>query len=96
VIIPLITLNLTDIYAGRILSQRDFGVQGEKEFLIVSNRPSESFEATLFVKCKEKAVAKGVCENHFEAVSNLEEEVGYKHGRREAELDMRLYGRWNR
>jgi hypothetical protein len=80
-------------HAGRVLSQKDFGVQCERGFFIVSSRTSESFEATLFVESTKKAVAKGVGENHLEAISGLDDEVGYKHDRREVESDMRFYGR---
>jgi hypothetical protein len=77
--------------SGHVLRERDFGVQGEKEIMIVSSRSGEAVEATLFVEGKEKAVAKGVGENHFEAVSDLQDEVGYKHNVRQKEGEMRSY-----
>jgi hypothetical protein len=75
--------------SGDALSERDFGVQGKEEFMIVSSRSGEVVKATLFVEGKEKAVAKGVGEKRFEAVSDLQDEVGYKHNIRQNEGEMR-------
>jgi hypothetical protein len=65
------------------MSIREFGIQNEKDFVIISSNTAEGFEATLFVNGTEKAVAKGVGKDHWEAVmEKLRGEVGHKYARR--------------
>jgi hypothetical protein len=68
------------------MSIRDFGVQNERGFVIISSNTAEGFEAALFVNGTEKAVAKGVAGDHWEAVmEKLRGEVGSEYARRRKE-----------
>lgn len=57
-------------------SHSEFQVQHETHFSITCNRNRKFCNAELYVEGKPQLVAKGIGFNHFQAMDELEKEVG--------------------
>lgn len=82
---------IADHMSDNVRSYSEFDVQDETQFYITCNRDRDFCNAELYVEGKPRLVAKGIGSNHFQAMDELEKQVGVRAHRRKLSDLMRYH-----